>query len=124
MPTGPIYKPNKSTVIGGRGIHVSNINDTYSISVADIPPSWGEITYLLKYTDGGDVGLFKGVIDQHKTPSFALYQPDKPEHKRFLDLDYRILEPVDFDTHIAFETLPILVEYRFSPTGILLKFPD
>ena len=98
-------------------------NGAYFADPEPTPPDWRERAYVLKDSLGRPVGIFKGPMDDNVTAHFTLYQPDQGECP-MLPLEPTLLDPMDFDTQVAFETLPILQVSRFSSGGVLLKFPD
>lgn len=119
--------------VGGQGITISE-NDghthhvhgggSYStIDVTPVPPVWRERAYALEDSTGRQVGIFKGPVDDNVVENFTLYQPDQPECP-MMPLTPKLLDPMDFDTQVAFETLPILEVWRYASGGVLLKFPE
>jgi hypothetical protein len=81
-------------------------------------------THGLKNLGGANtVGIYKGPVDGNASDHFTLYLPkhDSP----FQKLSAEFLDPMDFETHIAFETYPTLEVVRYSGSGgILVKLPD
>jgi len=135
MPTNPNPNLHSHAVFGssagsfnngaGAGAGASGYSSsTYSSAIIEpTPPNWRELAYVLKDSLGQPVGIFKGPMDDNVTAHFTLYQPDQGECP-MLPLEPTLLDPMDFDTQVAFETLPILQVSRFSSGGVLLKFPD
>jgi hypothetical protein len=111
--------------VGGSGITISDdVNSGYmEISTEPTPPDWRERAYVLKDSLGRPVGIYKGPVDDNVTAHFTLYQPDQGECP-MIPLEPTLLDPMDFDTQVAFETLPILEVSRYASGGVLLKFPD
>lgn len=87
------------------------------------PPDWKELSYVLKDSLGRPVGLYRGPVDANDSLHFTLYQPNQGECP-MLPLTQTLLDSMDYDTQIAFETLPILEIHLYSSGGVLLKFPD
>lgn len=119
--------PNSSAIIGGTGIAVTNGNGCSTISAQPTIPEWVERSYVFRHQDavGGEtVGIYQGPIDNNDWPVFTLYQPEKQGEEKMMVLAYDNIHPSDYDTHVAFETYPILEVLRCIPGGTLLKFPD
>jgi hypothetical protein len=114
--------PKIPTFTGGGGITVTggSIGDN-TISIT--PPDWQEEHFILKDQSDRPVGLFKGPIDANSGAHFTLYQPDQPECP-MMPLLVTILDPMDYDTQVNFQTLPILEVWHYASGGILLKFPE
>lgn len=99
-------------------IDSNDITGTFNTS----PPDWQERHYVMK-SAGQQVGIFKGPVDNNITANFAIYQPSQAECP-MLPLEETLLDPMDYATQVAFETLPILEVWQYAHNGILLKFPD
>ncbi len=111
--------------VGGNGILINdNASAGYiEISTEPTPPDWRERAYVLKDSLGRPIGIYKGPVDDNVTAHFTLYQPDQGECP-MMPLTPTLLDPMDYDTQVAFETLPILKVSRYASGGVLLKFPD
>lgn len=96
-------------------------NNTYA-SIDPPAPDWRERHYMMK-SSGNPIGIFKGPVDENSAAHFTMYQPDQGECP-LLPLEATLMDPMDWDTQIAFETLPILEVWHYANNGILLKFPD
>jgi hypothetical protein len=86
-------------------------------------PDYQEQHYVMKDATGQSLGIFKGPVDKSITSHFTLYQPDQPECAT-MRMEATLLDPMDFSTQVAFETLPILEVWHYVQGGVLLKFPD
>lgn len=86
-------------------------------------PDYQEQHYVMKDSTGQSLGIFKGPVDKNITSHFTLYQPDQPECAT-MKMEATLLDPMDFATQVAFETLPILEVWHYVQGGVLLKFPD
>ena len=79
--------------------------------------------YVLKTLDDEPVGLFVGPVDSKSDCHFTLFAPYNPEAPT-QPLNATLLDPQDFNTQIAFDTLPVLEVWHYVTGGIILKFPD
>lgn len=95
---------------------------TIEYNIEPTPPDWQERRFVLK-SSGNTIGLFKGPVDENTAIHFALYQPDQGECP-IIPLEKTALDQIDWDTQIAFKTLPTLEVWQYTNTGILLQFPD
>ena len=84
------------------------------------PPDWKERSYMLKNSSGRPIGLYKGPVDANADLRFILYQPNQP----MTPLTQTLLDPMDYETQIAFETLPVLETHRCTASDILVVYPD
>jgi hypothetical protein len=100
----------------------NDVDNTYGGYSGEKAPDWRERHYMMK-SSGNPIGIFKGPVDENFTAHFTLYQPDQGECP-MLPLESTLMDPMDWDTQIAFETLPILEVWHYANNGILLKFPD
>jgi len=129
----PNLNPHSHTIFGGGagmvnssagGAGAGSYGSGYSTTTAEpIPPDWREQSFVLKDSVGQAIGIFKGPIDANVSTHFTLYQPDQPECPT-IPLTQTLLDPMDYDTQVAFETLPILEVWHYVSQGVLLKFPD
>ena len=84
-------------------------------------PNWDERHYVMKNTEGQPVGIYKGPVDVTTIENFTLYMPD--HECTFQPLTFDVVHKLDYETHVAFETFPVLTVERHAAGGILLKFP-
>ena len=105
------------------GIKGTYDNGAYSAAIEPVAPDWRERAYVLKDSLERPIGIFKGPVDDNVTAHFTLYQPEQGECP-MLPLEPTLLDPMDYDTQVAFETLPILEVWHYASGGVLLKLPD
>ena len=114
--------------LANAGVAVSKdyVDNGYDGTYASPEPKsqdWRERHFVLKDPSGNSLGIFKGPVDDNITTQFTLYQPNEPECAT-LQLKATLLDPMDFSTQVAFETLPILEVWQYVTNGVLLKYPD
>ena len=84
---------------------------------------WVEKTYVMKDKSDNLIGLFRGPVDVNASVSFTLYQMKDPQGE-LTPLEAMELESIDYETQLAFETLPSLTIWQYAPGGILLQYAD
>jgi len=102
----------------GSGYGRSDYIQTYTPSPV---PDWDERHYVMKNTEGQPVGIYKGPVDVTTVENFTLYMPD--HDCTFQPLTFDVIHKMDYETHVAFETFPVLTVERHAAGGILLKIP-
>ena len=123
MATKMATNPNPSlSFIGGNGVTINRAENDVYFSTDQQDPDWRERHYMMK-SSGQPIGIFKGPIDENSNANFTMYQPDQGECP-MLPLEATLMDAMDWDTQIAFKTLPILEVWHYASNGILLKFPD
>ena len=99
------------------------------------PPEWREAHYAMR-AGNEIVGIFKTTEAGNTPPTYTLYTPKRiagsprradaalDPNNVFHPLTPEELHPNDYDTHIAFNTFPVLEVENVTAGGVLLKLPD
>lgn len=90
--------------------------------VANTTPDFQVRHFVLKDSKNRNIGLFVGPVDINNDIHFTLFAPFNPEAPT-QPLDSEELHPMDYDTQIAFETLPVLEVWHYVTGGVIVKFP-
>jgi len=83
-------------------------------------PQWEEVYFAFE-VDNEVVGIFHTVQDMSSTQTYTLYAPGT--NNVFRALRAKELDAMEYDTHVQFETFPVLQEHKTAPGGILLTMP-
>lgn len=106
----------------GSGVSGALYGSAYTQTYTPSPvPEWEERHYVMKNAGDQPVGIYKGPVDVTTVENFTLYMPD--HECTFQPLTFDVIHKMDYETHIAFETFPVLTVERHAAGGILLKFP-
>jgi hypothetical protein len=141
IPIGSIYTASNAIAIGGNAIaivgsnsiaigrHAIAIGGSNSIAIGRHAMAYGPLIWKMQYgtmRNTGDkvIGIFSNPVVNtfFGTPRYTLWLPDHEQPFQRLNMDD--LPQIEYDTHVAFETFPILEMVKDHNSKILLKFPD
>jgi hypothetical protein len=108
--------------VGGNGLQVSKSDVDSTVTFSNQVHDFQVRHYVLKDSNKQAIGLFVGPVDINSDTHFTLFAPNNPEAPT-QPLDSEELDPIEYDTHIAFETLPVLEVWHYVTGGVIVKFP-